>query len=172
MAAAIGRRVLDAVKETSSSYFRLVLLVGGSGSGKTAALRNLAADQSWPVLNVNLLLSERLLDLTRAQRPRAVTRQMETLVAANPAPVIVLDNIEMLFDGALMLRPLDLLQSLARDQTLVVSWSGTWDGTALTYAAPGHPEWLTCSPVEAIVVEAVPSRPSGTMPAMPAPKEG
>ncbi|HCH00098.1 MAG TPA: BREX-3 system P-loop-containing protein BrxF, partial [Actinobacteria bacterium] len=42
-------------------YYRLVLQVGETGTGKTAALRAVADDIDAPVININLELSARLL---------------------------------------------------------------------------------------------------------------
>ena len=49
-------------------YYRLVLIVGPIGSGKTPLLKELCRRQDIPYLNVNLALSERLLSLTSKER--------------------------------------------------------------------------------------------------------
>ena len=60
----------QAIQDAALQYFRLVLLVGAPGSGKTAALQSTARNLSCQVVNVNLELSKRMLDLTRGQRSR------------------------------------------------------------------------------------------------------
>ena len=50
------------------------------------------------------------------------------------------NNIELLFATELAQDPLKLLQSLSRNRTIVAAWPGNFDGAALTYAEPGHPE--------------------------------
>ncbi len=52
-------------------YHRLILVVGGHGAGKTRLLKELSrrADGAIPYLNLNLALSQRLLDLTGKERP-------------------------------------------------------------------------------------------------------
>ena len=55
---------------------------------------------------------------------------------------MIMDNkLEMLFDAALALNPLQLLQSLSRNVTLVVAWSGAYADGKLIYAEAGHPEY-------------------------------
>jgi ribose 1,5-bisphosphokinase PhnN len=60
----------EAIRQAASQYFRLVLLVAPSGSGKTALLQAVAQENSLPLLNINLELSKRLLELTRSQQAR------------------------------------------------------------------------------------------------------
>lgn len=130
----------QAVVSASQSHFRLVLLVGPPRSGKTRLLHYLAKSQGVTALNLNLLLSERLLELTQKQRPVRVQRMLGELVEAQADDPVLLDNIELLFDLALRLDPLRVLQRLARNRTIVAAWPGTLADGALTYAEPGHPE--------------------------------
>ena len=55
--------------------------------------------------------------------------------------MILLDNIEILFDVGLKQDPLRLLQGLSRNKTVVAAWNGTIVEDSLTYAAPAHPEY-------------------------------
>ena len=57
------------------------------------------------------------------------------------ADVILLDNIEVLFDVSLKQDPLRLLQGLSRNKTVVAAWSGSIDGEHMVYATPDHPEY-------------------------------
>ena len=56
--------ILAHVEAAGDLYHRLILVVAPSGAGKTATLRAVAARTSVPVLNLNLELSRRLLELT------------------------------------------------------------------------------------------------------------
>ena len=136
---------VDQIRERLSGiadiYNRLVLLVGPSGSGRTAALRSLADAEKVPVLNVGADISRRLLDLTERQRVLQLPKLLEEAVAAYPSHLALLDNTEILFNPALMQDPLRLLQGLSRDRTVVASWLGDIDDRHLTYAVPEHPEF-------------------------------
>jgi hypothetical protein len=124
----------QAIAQAASQYFRLVILAGVFNSGKTAALRSVAERLGCPLVNVNLEMSKKMLDLTRAQRSRQVERLLKEVIAAAPGDVVLLDNLEILFDTALEVEPLRLLQVTSRNRTVVASWSGTFlDGT-LIYA--------------------------------------
>jgi hypothetical protein len=145
-------RLDEAIQQASGQYFRLVILAGVPGSGKTAALRSIAQRAGCQLVNVNLELSKKMLELTRSQRSRQVERLLKDLIAAAPGEVILLDNLEILFDTGLEVEPLRLLQVSSRNRTVVASWSGTYVGGTLTYAEPGHPEFVQFKKVDAVVI--------------------
>ncbi len=134
-------------------YYRLALVVGPTGSGKTPLLKDLCRRQDIPYLNVNLTISQRLLNLTSKERPLRVRRLLDDVIGEQSGDVVVLDNIELLFDPALHQDPLVCLQVLSRNKIIVVAWSGTYDEKkVLTYAEPGHPEYRRYERPEATIV--------------------
>jgi hypothetical protein len=142
----------EAIQQASTQYFRLVILAGVPGSGKTAVLQSIADSAGCQVVNVNLELSKKMLELTRSQRSRQVEPLLKNLIAAVEGEFILLDNLEILFDTALEVEPLRLLQVSSRNRTIVASWSGTYIGGTLTYAEPGHPEFVQLKNVDAVVI--------------------
>jgi hypothetical protein len=133
-------------------YYRLLLLVGPIGAGKTPLLKSLCQQDGFPYLNVNLALSQRLLDLTDKERPLRVRRLLADTIDKHAADVIILDNLELLFDPALHQDPLACLQGLSRNKTLIAAWGGNYMEGVLTYAEPGHPEYRRYERPEAIIV--------------------
>ena len=142
----------EAIKQAAGQYFRLVILAGPPGSGKTAGLQALSHTLGCQVMNVNLELSKKMLELTRTQRPRQVERLLKEAIAGIPGEVVLLDNLEILFDTSLEVEPLRLLQVSSRNRTIVASWSGSYRDRTLTYAEPGHPEFVQFKQVDAVVV--------------------
>ena len=96
----------QAIEQAASQYFRLVILAGLPGSGKTATLQSVAQKIGCQVVNVNLELSKRMLELTRTQRSRQVERLLKEVIAAVSGDVVLLDNLEILFDTGLEVEPL------------------------------------------------------------------
>jgi predicted ATPase len=141
-----------AIQQAASQYYRLVVFAGMPGSGKTAILQTVAQNIGCQLLNVNLELSKRMLELTRNQRSRQVERLLKEMIAAMPGDVVLLDNLEILFDTALEVQPLRLLQVSSRNRTIVASWNGTFQGGTLTYAEPGHPEFVQFKQTDVVVV--------------------
>lgn len=132
--------ILTTIDKAAELYHRLVLVVGPASSGKTSALERLAGDLGVEVINLNLELSRRLLELTDRQRRLELPAVLDEIVE-EAGPVVLLDNTELLFDTSLQHDPLRSLQELSRNRTVVASWSGDLQNGYLTYAAPDHPEY-------------------------------
>ena len=78
----------EAIQQAANQYFRLVILAGVPGSGKTAALQSIAHQAGRQIVNVNLELSKKMLELTRTQRSRQVERLLKEVIAAAPGDVV------------------------------------------------------------------------------------
>jgi DNA polymerase III delta prime subunit len=135
MAEPLADQVLRKIGEVCSLYHRLILMVGPAGSGKTSALQEVSASTSLsacghaqagaPLVNVNLELSRRMLDLTERQRALQLPRLLGEIVGEATGELVLLDNIEILFDVHLKQDPLRLLQGLSRNKTVVAAWNGS-----------------------------------------------
>ena len=144
-------KVLAQIGKAEELYHRLILIAAPSGSGKTAALQDVGARTGAELLNLNLELSRRMLDLTERQRALQLPRVLEEVVGRDE-PLVLLDNIEILFDVTLRQDPLRLLQGVSRNRTVVTAWNGTLEGEYLTYATPEHPEYRRYPRRELVVV--------------------
>jgi hypothetical protein len=140
MPATLGEQIIERISDAGKQYSRLILVVGPPGGGKTKVLRRLADDKAFRYLDVGLELARALLDLSTRERSLRGRRILEDLVGSS-FPVVILDNIEILFDVALRLEPLLCLQSMARNRTIIAAWNGEVREAHLTYAVPGHPEF-------------------------------
>ncbi len=137
----LAQQIIERIEQASGLYHRLVLVVGPAGTGKTAALRELAETRGYPLINVNLKLSQRLLELTEKQRSLRCGQIVREILDQTSAPVVLLDNLEMVFDPDLRQDPLRLLQGLSRNRTIAASWNGLVQDGYLVYAEPGHREY-------------------------------
>lgn len=120
-------------------YHQLVLATVEADS--SPHWRSLAAALEGRYLNLNLELSQRLLDIPQRQWSHKVMELIDAVVLSTDLRVTVLHRIEVLFDPQLRLDPLKSLQQIARRHNLLVVWPGTYDGRYLTYAEPWHPEY-------------------------------
>jgi hypothetical protein len=138
---------------TKDAYYKLILAVGPVRAGKTAAFMDLLTKHEWPRVNVNLCLSERLLELTYRQRAVRGAVILDDMLSNAKSNVVLLDNIELLFAAELAQDPLKLLQSLSRNRTIIAAWPGDFDGDTLTYAEPGHPEARRYPNPQAVIIK-------------------
>ena len=142
MAEPLADQIMRKVKQAAELYHRLMLVIAPAGAGKTTALLDIQDRTGAPLVNVNLELSRRMLDLTERQRALQLPRLLRDLVSKSEGEkMTLLDNIEILFDVGLKQDPLRLLQVLSRNKTVVATWNGTIVEDSLTYAAPAHPEY-------------------------------
>jgi len=141
MAESLADQVVRKIAEARPLYNRLILIVGPAGSGKTKALQEVSTSTSAPLINVNLELSRRMLDLTERQRVLQASRLLGEIVGEATGELVLLDNIEILLDVHLKQDPLRLLQGLSRNRTVVAAWNGSIVDGYMTYAVPDHPEY-------------------------------
>lgn len=133
------------VDEVGVRQSKLVLLIGPPNSGKTALLQSLAKNKGVTPLNVGAELGGRLAGMPQRQRHLQTTTILRELADQHaPCDLLLLDNIELLFDRCLQLDPLELLKHHAHAKRVVAVWPGELHGDArtgrLTYADMGHPE--------------------------------
>ncbi len=154
MAEPLADQVTRKIDQATELYHRLLMVVAPSGMGKTSALHDVHERTGAPLINVNLEISRRMLDLTERQRALQLPRLLSEIVNTSQGHVILLDNIEILFDVSLRQDPLRLLQGLSRNKTVVAAWDGSIDNEYMTYATPDHPEYRRYRVRDFLVVRA------------------
>jgi len=140
MAEPLADQIIRKVEQAAKLYHRLVLIVAPTGAGKTAALHDVRDRTGAPLVNINLELSRQMLELTERQRALQLPHLLREIVGNGDGEMILLDNIEIIFDVGLKQDPLRLLQGLSRNKIVVAAWNGSIVEDTLTYAAPDHPE--------------------------------
>lgn len=129
------------VTEIGSLNSKLVLLIGPPRSGKSGLLSALAKRREAAVLSLGTALGRQLVAIPNARRHLVAVELLGELAnscAANG--ILLLDNIELLFDRTLQLDPLNLLKRHAHARRVVAVWPGELHDNRLTYAITGHPE--------------------------------
>jgi len=147
----IEQKIIKSLNAAETLYYRLVLLVGECGSGKTSIIQNVAQQNNAELININLHLSKALLEPTTKQRPLKIPEILAQIVNGTSG-IVFLDNIEILFDVALKQDPLRLLQGLSRKRTVLTSWNGTFKNRKLMVAEPGHPEYRNYDAADILIV--------------------
>ena len=129
------------VEEIAALHSKLVLLIGAPGSGKTALLQVLGKNRGATPLNIGSALGSRLAAIPQKQRPLQTNTILRELADQHAVgDLLLLDNIELLFDRTLQLDPLDLLKRHAHARRVVAVWPGELRDGRLVYAEMGHPE--------------------------------
>ncbi len=150
-------QILSETEAAEQAYYRLVLVVGSAGAGKTTVLKKVHQKIGAPMVNLNLILSKKLLEINISFSPARLPALMEDLINNQNADIMLLDNIELLFEPSLKQDPLRLLQRLSRNQTIVAAWNGKVENNILIYGTPDHPEYRYYS-IEDLILMQLPDR--------------
>jgi len=130
---------------------KLILLVGTPGVGKTSLLSAFGKSRGSSVLNIGTELGRRLSAIPQKQRHLHANSILRELADQRVKDgILLVDNIELLFDRTLQLNPLDLLKRYAHGIRVVAIWPGRVHNGRLVYAEMGHAEFQDY-PVEGFV---------------------
>ena len=128
------------ISEAAKREEKLVIFVGRPGSGKSRILRQLS---HFSYVDVSRELSEKLLPVPSEKRPEKLQGFLQEIIELREEPVLILDNIGILFFPEANIDPLKALAKLSKEKTLVAAWVGTYDGTTLTWSEPSRPDYRT-----------------------------
>lgn len=131
------------ILQLSDWYHKLIFLVGDyKKNTKTSEFIN-----GYELINVNPLLSEKLLNISQSKYPLYIKDYMEDFML-DQSKIYVLEMIDILFDPALQIHPIRLLENLSKAYKLIVIWPGEYSNSQLSYAEYGHPEYFSCKDFE------------------------
>ena len=130
------------VDDISKLKNKLILLIGPPRSGKSDLLGQLSARRQAQVLNVGAILGRELLTVPNTRRHLQAADLLKSITDdAAENRLLLMDNIEILFDRTLHISPLDLLKRHAQARRVVSVWPGELRENRLSYAVTGHPEY-------------------------------
>ena len=143
------------IEAASGRYYKLVLVIGSFDSGKTDLLRRFQSrnPENVAYINFNHLLTKKLIDVPSSRRPFESEKCINEIFEEYKNQILLVDNIEVLFDSALSLDPLRLLQRLSRWKIIVVAWPGSCKEMEVSYAEPGYKEHRKYSIKDLVVID-------------------
>ena len=123
----LADQIVEKIERANELYHRLVMLVAPAGAGKTAALQDVHERTAarWST-SISSCLGACSTSPSASGRCSCPSPRGDR--ECDQDDVILLDNVEVLFDVSLKQDPLRLLQGLSRNKTVVAAWSGSIDG--------------------------------------------
>ncbi|MBN1316290.1 MAG: BREX-3 system P-loop-containing protein BrxF [Anaerolineales bacterium] len=144
---ALVSELVRSIELIASDRHKLVILPGDFCAGKTAVLKKAAAVIDGTYLNLNLLLTERLLKLPRQMYADGVTvhRLIDELcdeLSPDGRPLLV-DNVEILFSPELgRVNPVDTFKRIARQRPVVLALPARRQGDHVEYSTFGSQDYM------------------------------
>lgn len=127
------------LQEMENWYYKLIIICKSSETLKLAL-----PEESITKLNVNLLVSENLLSVSKEQYPFIMNDLFKNLLI-DSQKIYYLKHLNILFDPQLKIDPIRFLENLSKVYKLVVEWPGIFINEKLIYAKYGHPEYYSCT---------------------------
>lgn len=118
---------------------------------KGTTLKHYSKENDIPYINVNLYLSEKLINIPAGRRPFKAVDFMDSLIDT-VNDIVCLDNFEILFEPSLKLNPFEILKNISRRKVVLVAWRYTYKNGYLVYGEPGHPEYTKESIIDTNII--------------------
>lgn len=142
------------VSSLSDLNAKLLLLVSSVENQTSSILHLLGAKLEVSAINLSLELSGKLAAIPRNNRALMVSEILKEIAFhASSQDLLLLENIEILFEPSLQIDPLDTLRKLAHSRRVVAVWPGELRGDRLVYADMSHPEHRDYSREGVVVLE-------------------
>jgi hypothetical protein len=119
---------------------KLIIILGDKNT-HNLLLEKLKSLENIDILNLNLLLSKKLITLSKNEYSNPVEILEDLFIENSTKDVILLSYINILFDVNLKWNPLDIFKKLSLNRTVVVLWDGKLNERGLEYASPQHLEY-------------------------------
>ena len=132
--------VLKRWKYIAQDDEKLLILIGGPGSGKSKLIRELTFQDGWKICEARELFDDEFLEIPRADRPDKAIALVSAAIHRLNARVVMIDNVEFLFAPILNLDPVAMLKKLSRECPIIVSWRGSLEGNTLYFEHNGDPK--------------------------------
>lgn len=127
----------EKIEEKNLEYNRFMVLLWNNNT----KIKNLFEEIDSSILNINVIISERLLDIPSKLQAIKTQQIITEVIRNNPQKVIVIDNFEILFSPILKVKPIELFRELSRYKTIIVIWRYSYENNRLIYAVPEHAEY-------------------------------
>ncbi|PWA07894.1 BREX-3 system P-loop-containing protein BrxF [Pueribacillus theae] len=131
------------INQFDAWYHKLIFLVDVNEKIKT----EIPLLDRYERINVNRVVSEGLLSIPKQRYPMYVEELLKQ-VFKDIERIYLLQHIDILFDQALQIHPIRLLENLSKTYKLIVEWPGRYVGSQLIYAEHEHPEYFVCGDFE------------------------
>lgn len=126
------------LSDASHKYYKMVIIIGLPDTGKTKTITKFKEHIKAQYVNLNLVLSEKLLNFSSSEQQHKVEEILHKIIESSQNKTLLFDNTEILFDPNLNLNVLNLFKTISKHQTCIVSWTGSYSDGKLRYSDSGY----------------------------------
>ena len=126
------------LSDASKKYHRLVIVLGLPHTGKSKILHKFKEYSKTVLINLNLVLSEKLLNFPSTIQQFKVEEIIQNIITPYQNKTLLVDNTEILFDPNLNLDVLNLFKRISRHQTCIITWTGSISDGKLRFSESGY----------------------------------
>jgi len=145
----LSRDLEVALLDIRSKRHKLIFICSNNNYFNTSDAEQILSKTS---INLNLLISEKLMNIPIARYPLEVNSFVQEIIR-NENKLVCFNHIDILFSPKLKINPVKLFENISKHIKVIVYWPGTYKNETLYYAKPGHPEYFRCKELEGIVLE-------------------
>jgi hypothetical protein len=157
------KKIIEAVHKVATDRHRLVILLGEFGSGKTSLLKDVADEIGGTYINLNLLLTDKLIAIPRSQHADGVTvQQVIDAICESASPdgrPLFVDNLEILFSPELgKVNPIDTFKRISRQRVVVLGLPARRQGISAVYSMVGREDYMSIPLEDYITIDIKPEK--------------
>ncbi len=104
------------IEKLHTSEHKLLLIVGGPGSGKSKAIREYSNETGIPMLDLDMIFQH-----TPTEK---LVEEMTQFLTTYRQPVLLLDNKKILYKKDSQIDLLEFLKAVSTDKPVVATWNG------------------------------------------------
>lgn len=138
-------KILNEINQMDERWNKLIFLCSDGLD------ENLPSDVGVEEININLIVSEELIDVPKNRYSFNVLNIIQNQLG-DKQTVYLFEHIDILFDPSLQINPVRLFENLSKENKIIVNWPGIYKNGTLIYAEYGHPEYYTCDDFEGKVI--------------------
>jgi hypothetical protein len=135
----VETKIATLMETLQSGYYHLGILPVTPATDEERLAKQIAQVCGGSTLNVGLMLSERLMEVSSSQQ--AVRAPLELQALLPKAACVVLYHLPILFHPELQLKVFRLLLQLSRTVPIIALLPCRYDERWVWYAQPGHSEY-------------------------------
>lgn len=140
----------DGCQSISKHYYKQIYVHEYQDGDNVACF---SKENHYPLINVNIFLSEMIKEFPSNQRPFKISEVLNRLINDIESHIVCIDYFELLFEPTLKVKPFNLFSNLSKNKTLIIAWRGSIKDNCFIYAEPGHPEYISYSTKDAMIIK-------------------